>query len=120
MHRDATRPASRRRWKSLPRYPSRGHSEAQVLNDPNLIESPAPRPPDQGVAERRANADAGLRQIVVTSLLVIVAFAAGWFGNAFVNRASYVAPLTTTRQTNNEYLLVQAWDAITKHYVVTS
>src|SRR5690242_21071539 len=53
-------------------------------------------------------------QTVITSLLVIVAFASGWFGNAFVNRNNYVSP------TSDEHLILQAWDAVTNNFAVTS
>src|SRR5689334_17006355 len=53
-------------------------------------------------------------QTVITSLLVVVAFASGWFGNAFVNRNNYVSP------TSDEHLILQAWDAVTNNFAVTS
>lgn len=56
---------------------------------------------------------AGVAQVIVTALLVVVSFAAGWFGNAFVNR-------TAVAHDPNERLILQAWDNIDKYYVVTS
>ncbi len=50
----------------------------------------------------------------VTSLLVIIAFASGWFGNAFVNRDNYVSP------TSNEHLILQAWNDLNNNFVITS
>lgn len=67
----------------------------------------------------RSRADASVLQIILPSLLVIVAFAAGWFGNAFVNRPNYVAP-TVNGATNEEAVLDQAWSDIVNNYVVTS
>lgn len=56
---------------------------------------------------------AGVAQVIVTVLLVVVSFAAGWFGNAYVNRAAIA-------NDPNERLILQAWDNIDKYYVVTS
>lgn len=88
-----------------------------MLNDPNLTEW---RPVPLDAAARRTRGDQGMAQIIVTALLVVVAFVAGWFGNALVNRPNYVAPQVANNKVNNEYLVTQAWDAITNHYVVTS
>ncbi|HEX6542604.1 MAG TPA: S41 family peptidase [Ktedonobacterales bacterium] len=93
-----------------------------MLNNPNDVQapppgypspSPQPSPEEQYYAQRQNNARGMLWQTVVTSLLVIVAFASGWFGNAFVNRNNYVSP------TSDEHLIVQAWDDITNNFVVT-
>lgn len=93
-------------------------TEADVLNDSTIPQTP--QEPAEQTAARRRRADAGLAQLFLPSLLVIIAFAAGWFGNAFVNRANYVSPLAAQGQTNDEYLVVQAWNDITNHFVVTS
>ena len=53
----------------------------------------------------------GVAQILVTAVLVVVAFAAGWFGNAYVNRANVA--------TGDQQLVLQAWNDINQYYVVT-
>jgi carboxyl-terminal processing protease len=70
---------------------------------------PAPDP----ASRRRSAANSALMQMVTTSLLVIIAFAAGWFGNAFVNQGRYISD-------PNELLIHQAWVEINNHFVVTS
>ncbi|MBF6590347.1 MAG: hypothetical protein IVW57_07425, partial [Ktedonobacterales bacterium] len=89
-----------------------------MLDDPTMMDSQPPR--QDPAASRQQYADQGVARTLITSLLVILAFGAGWFGNQYVHRSDYVAPRTAQSQVNNEYLIVQAWDAITKHYVVTS
>lgn len=96
-----------------------------MLNDPNNVnvqapppgypyQSPQPSPEIQHYAQRQGYARSMVWQTVITSLLVIVAFASGWFGNAFVNRNNYVSP------TSDEHLILQAWDAVTNNFAVTS
>jgi carboxyl-terminal processing protease len=53
----------------------------------------------------------GVAQILVTAVLVVVAFAAGWFGNGYVNRANTA--------TGDQQLVLQAWNDINQYYVVT-
>jgi carboxyl-terminal processing protease len=66
---------------------------------------PPPRPTSRAV----------VGQTVVTSILVIVAFAAGWFGNALVKAPNTVA-------TNDRYAqeILQAYNLISDEYVDTS
>jgi carboxyl-terminal processing protease len=96
-----------------------------VLNDPNNVnvqapppgypyQSPQPSPEQQYYSQRQSNARGMIWQTAITSLLVIVAFASGWFGNAFVNRDNYVSP------TSDEHLILQAWNDVTNNFVVTS
>lgn len=93
-----------------------------MLNDPNTMQSPPvgypyPMPPtqeQQGYAQRQRNARGMLSQTFVTVLLVIVAFASGWFGNAIVNRGNYVSP------TSDEHLILQAWDDVNNNFVDTN
>jgi carboxyl-terminal processing protease len=59
-----------------------------------------------------AQAGQGVVQVIVTALLVTLAFAAGWFGNSFVNRPAYAA-------NSDEKLILQAWDDIDQYFVVT-
>jgi carboxyl-terminal processing protease len=54
-------------------------------------------------------------QTVVTSLLVIVAFAAGWFGNALVKPAT-----TATNSDRYAQQILQAYNIISDQYVDTS
>lgn len=84
-----------------------------------LNEVDTPRTPGDGADEardvqwrRRERAENGLAQIVVTSLLVALAFVAGWFGNGYVNRANYVS-------SPDERLVLQAWKDITDNFVIT-
>lgn len=84
-----------------------------MLSDPNLVDTQAP-PPDDGYNSRRTQAAQGVSQIITTSLLVIIAFAAGWFGNFYVNRANYVPP------NSEQALIIQAWNTVNDNYVVTS
>jgi carboxyl-terminal processing protease len=54
----------------------------------------------------------GVSQILVTAVLVALAFGAGWFGNAYVNRSNVA--------TGDASLILQAWNNIDQYYVVTS
>lgn len=86
-----------------------------MLTDPNTArETPYSPQADDGYSARRSYATQGMSQIITTSLLVIVAFAAGWFGNLYVNRANYVPP------NSEEHLIIQAWNDVNDNYVVTS
>ena len=53
----------------------------------------------------------GIGQIVITAILVVVSFAAGWFGNAYVNRQNTAI--------GDQRLVLQAWNSINQYYVVT-
>ena len=70
---------------------------------------PAPSPQSARVEQ----ATQGVAQLVITVLLVTLSFAAGWFGNSFVNRGAYAT-------NSNEKLILQAWSNIDNYYVVTS
>jgi carboxyl-terminal processing protease len=54
----------------------------------------------------------GVAQVVITMLLVTLSFAAGWFGNSYVNRTAYAS-------NSNEKLILEAWSDIDNYYVVT-
>jgi len=82
-----------------------------MLQDPQLGAPTLPLPPQDGV---RPN-ERGIAQIVVTSLLVVLAFGAGWFGNAFVNQANYI-PANDV----NQHIINQAYTEINKNYVFAS
>jgi carboxyl-terminal processing protease len=82
-----------------------------MLQDPQLAD-PTP-PPPQNSAPRPS--ERGIAQTVVTSLLVVLAFGAGWFGNAYVNQANYI-PADDV----NQHIINQAYTEITKNYVFTS
>lgn len=88
--------------------------EAIVLSDlePHPSPTPAPPTPPDVSARRRSAANSALMQIVTTSLLVIIAFTAGWFGNAYVNQNRYIS-------SPDELLIHQAWVAINNNFVVT-
>jgi carboxyl-terminal processing protease len=51
-------------------------------------------------------------QMITTSMLVIIAFTAGWFGNAYVNQGRYIS-------SPDELLIHQAWVAINNNFVFT-
>lgn len=95
-----------------------------MLDNPNNVQAPPPgypyqsppqpSPEQQYYAQRLSFARGMVWQTVVTSLLVIVAFASGWFGNAFVNRGNYVSP------NSDEHLILQAWDAVSNNFVDTN
>jgi carboxyl-terminal processing protease len=90
-----------------------------MLSDPNTAQNTPSASPDlddnyrQYYSNRQRYAREGLSQIITTSVLVIVAFAAGWFGNFYVNRANYVPP------NSEEHLIIQAWNTVNDNYVVT-
>ena len=83
-----------------------------MLQDPQI--SPIPLLPIPSQDTRRPS-ERGIAQTVVTSLLVVLAFGAGWFGNAYVNQANYI-PADDVDQ----HIINQAYTEITKNYVVTS
>jgi carboxyl-terminal processing protease len=81
----------------------------QTIPDTNGPFSPVPPNNDP-----RARLDYGYAQIAVTTLLVVLAFTAGWFGNGFVNRKNYVS------NDINQTVMNQAWDEITTNFAVPS
>ena len=54
----------------------------------------------------------GVTQIIVTAILVAVAFGAGWFGHGFIS--------PTGNLSSDQMLILQAWNTIDQNYVVTS
>lgn len=80
-----------------------------MLQDPQLADPTVPLRQQSGPSDR------GIAQTVVTSLLVVLAFGAGWFGNAFVNQANYI-PADDV----NQHVINQAYTEINKNYVFTS
>ena len=54
----------------------------------------------------------GVAQVVLTAVLVAVAFSAGWFGNTYANRANVAS--------GDARLVLQAWNDIDQYYVVTN
>jgi carboxyl-terminal processing protease len=87
--------------------------EAVVLSDTRPPEQPSPSNPGDQARNRRSQANGALGQMVVTSILVLLAFGAGWFGNAYVNQGRYIS-------SPNELLIHQAWTDINNNFVVTS
>lgn len=67
--------------------------------------------PDQGPSNRMYTGQ-GVTQIVVTAVLVAVAFGAGWFGHGFVSPVGNLS--------SDQLLVLQAWNTIDQNYVVTS
>ena len=87
-----------------------------MLSDIRPPEAPpdlTPETPANAEHRRRSAANGALSQMVVTSLLVLIAFGAGWFGNAYVNQGRYIS-------SSNELLIHQAWVDINNNFVVTS
>jgi carboxyl-terminal processing protease len=75
------------------------------VTQPNPQLPPSGPPPDRGLA-----------QLVVTTLLVVLAFSAGWFGNGYVNRNNYVP---NDPQHKYQYIMNEAWNDINNNFVVT-
>lgn len=84
-----------------------------MLSDTRPPEQPSPSAPVDQARTRRSQANGALSQMVVTSILVLIAFGAGWFGNAYVNQGRYIS-------SPNELLIHQAWTDINNNFVVTS
>lgn len=87
-----------------------------MLSDTRPPEAPTsstPAAPGDAARSRRSAANGALSQMVVTSLLVLIAFGAGWFGNAYVNQGRYIS-------SSDELLIHQAWNDINNNFVVTS
>ncbi|HEX9038119.1 MAG TPA: S41 family peptidase [Ktedonobacterales bacterium] len=81
--------------------------------EPTPAHSPTPPTTADPATRRRNAADGALWQMVTTSLLVIIAFTAGWFGNVYVNQGRYIS-------SPDELLIHQAWVEINDNFVVTS
>ncbi len=78
-------------------------------SDANAFRPETPPPPRSAQVEQ---ATQGVAQVVITALLVALSFAAGWFGNSYVNRDAYAS-------NSNEKLILEAWSDIDSYYVVT-
>lgn len=90
--------------------------EAFVLTNPEERLSQAPTPPipaPDPTARRRSAANSALVQMVTTALLVVIAFSAGWFGNAYVNQGRTISD-------PDELAIHQAWVAINNNFVFTN
>ncbi len=83
------------------------------IRPPEAPNSPTPVAQNDQQRNRRNAASGALSQMVVTSLLVLIAFGAGWFGNAYVNQGRYIS-------SSDELLIHQAWTDINNNFVVTS
>lgn len=80
--------------------------------DDGQARDPNAPPPWYTTPGSAGDSGAGVAQVVLTAVLVAIAFCAGWFGNAFVNR-----PNTAT---GDQRLIIQAWNDIDQNFVVTS
>ncbi len=83
------------------------------IHPPEAPTSPTALSQADAQRSRRSAANSALSQMVMTSLLVLIAFGAGWFGNAYVNQSRYIS-------SSNELLIHQAWVDINNNFVVTS
>src|SRR5215469_14692454 len=84
----------------------------QFMTPPEDIhQQEAPITPTSSGSERTPYTQ-GIGQIVITAILVVVSFAAGWFGSAYANRQNTA--------TGDQRLVLQAWNSINQYYVVTS
>src|SRR5215467_13466949 len=81
-----------------------------MLQDPQLAD-PTPPVPQQNTTRP---SERGIAQTVVTSLLVVLAFGAGWFGNAYVNHSKY-----NKAEEVKQNIINQAYTEITKNYDFT-
>ncbi len=90
-----------------------GHHVISQNTPPPYTGYPAQQPmPPQSQHDGRANqATQGVVQVIITAVLVALAFGAGWFGNSVVNRANVA--------TGDQRLVLQAWNDIDHYYVVT-
>ena len=83
--------------------------------DPFNTESPqlpADRPyVEPSRSDNRMYTGQGVAQILVTAVLVAVAFGAGWFGRGAVS--------PTNNLSSDQLLILQAWNTIDQNYVVT-
>ncbi len=77
---------------------------------PEMSQPSNQTPPSSG----SPRAERGLAQLVVTSLLVVLAFSAGWFGNAYVNRAT-----TFRRKTWTSWYSIRRGTTLVDNYVFT-
>ncbi|WIG58135.1 MAG: hypothetical protein OJF49_000880 [Ktedonobacterales bacterium] len=68
--------------------------------------------PTPSSEHRSAQAGQGVMQLVMTSVLVIIAFTAGWFGNSYVNH--------NITATGDQQTVLQAWNLINQRYVNVS
>lgn len=94
------------------RHGTEAFVRSELEERPAQQPAPAPVPAPDPAARRRGAADGALMQMVTTSLLVIIAFSAGWFGNAYVNQGRYIS-------SPDELLIHQAWVSINNNFVVT-
>lgn len=83
----------------------------QSIDDGQTRDSDAP-PPWRPAPGFSYQSEAGIAQVILTAVLVAVAFAAGWFGNGFVTSANVA--------TGDQRLILQAWNDIDHNFVVTS
>jgi carboxyl-terminal processing protease len=79
---------------------------------PDTPPSPIQIPPWTNTNRRINEAGQGVLNLVMTTVLVVIAFAAGWFGNGYVNRGNVA--------TGDQQLVLQAWNLIDQQFVVTS
>ncbi len=83
-----------------------------IIHPSNEGQPPNPEPNSGGSTYGQSHSAQGVVQIIMTAVLVALAFGAGWFGNTYVNRANVAASA-------NERLILQAWNDIDQYYVVT-
>src|SRR5437660_5519567 len=86
-----------------------------MYQPPTSAEAPYPTTPNQVNATAPTRPRWDLSQVVVTSLLVVLAFGSGWFGNGYVNRAN-----TIPADDVNQRVMNQVWTEISNNYVFTN
>jgi carboxyl-terminal processing protease len=89
--------------------------ETDVSEQDNIAGAPQVPQWNSPAPNQRASAPQGGAQIIATAVLVAVAFAAGWFGNVYVNRNNQVPA-----NDPNAQALMQAYRTISDQYVDTS
>jgi carboxyl-terminal processing protease len=95
----------------------RADLEDRMQTMPSATEPTNP-PPPSGNTRNTQPPDRGLAQLIVTTLLVVLSFSAGWFGNGYVNRNNYIGSSNDPSH-KYQYVMNEAWNAINDNFVFT-
>jgi carboxyl-terminal processing protease len=82
--------------------------------NPMVYATPSQQPPREPAPQQVSTAQ-GIAQVLMTAVLVALAFCAGWFGNVYTSHNS-----TVSSSDPNEQAIFQAYQAITQGYVEPS